>query len=125
MGRASGKLQRRDCVWLCRYQDWPPQHHEEWLVEFTRAVAEELIRDVPNMADIAYAGSFGGFVSDGQRFDLQEMEDGRIRPSAEAMKALEEQFGNTLPQQDANSSRISEEERRLQEAMRMLKEAVE
>ena len=171
-------------------------------MEFARAVAEELIRDVPNMADIAYAGyfagsqdrnyrqslegedslitpyvgyqaayeeveaelyrqlneawvkqrermrlrgiladgtlvnaygepimanagSFGSFMSNGQRFDLQEMEDGSIRPFAEAMKALEEQFENTPPQQDSNSPQISEEERRLLEAMRMLKESVE
>ena len=37
---------------------------------------------------MATEGSFGGFVSDGQRFDLQEMEDGRIRLSPEAMKAF-------------------------------------
>ena len=29
-------------------RDWPTQHPEEWPVEFARAVAEELIRDVPN-----------------------------------------------------------------------------
>ena len=44
---------------------------------------------------IASEGSFGGFASDGQRFDLQEMEDGSVRLSPEAMKALDEQFGNT------------------------------
>ncbi len=151
---------------LCRYQDWPPQHHEDWSEDLAFSVAEALIRDVPNMADIAYAGyfggdysdryrqslkvgdslmtpyvghqaayeeveaerhrrlneawakqrekkmrprgiradgtlvnangkpimanegSFGGFMSDGQRFDLQRGEDGRIMLSPEAMKAF-------------------------------------
>ena len=183
-------------------QDWPPQHHEQWTVEYSRSIADELIRDVSNMADIAYAGyfggdysdryrqslkvgdslmtpyvghqaayeeveaerhrrlneawakqrerkmrpkgirsdgtlvnaagepimasegSFGGFMANGQRFDLQEMEDGRIRLSPEAMKALNEQSGNKPPpRQDANSPQISEEEWRLQEAQRMLEEA--
>ena len=187
---------------LCRYQDWPPQYHEDWSEERAFSVAEELIQDVSNMADIAYAGyfggdysdryrqslkvgdslmtpyvghqaayeeveaerhrrlneawakqrekkmrprgiradgtlvnavgepimasegSFGGFMANGQRFDLQEMEDGRIRLSPEAMKALNEQSGNKPPpQQDANSPQISEEEWRLQEAQRMLEEA--
>ena len=186
-------------------QDWPPQHHEQWTVEYSRSIADELIRDVPNMADIAYAGyfagshseryrkslkvgdslmtpyvgyqaayeeveaerhrglneawakqrerkmrprgiradgtlvnaagepimasegSFGGcFMANGQRFDLQEMEDGRIRLSPEAMKALNEQSGNKPPpQRDANSPQISEEEWRLQEAQRMLEESAQ
>ena len=73
---------------------------------------------------MASEGSFGGFMANGQRFDLQEMEDGRIRLSPEAMKALNEQSGNKPPpQQDANSPQISEEEWRLQEAQRMLEEA--
>ena len=76
---------------------------------------------------MATESSFGGFMSDGQRFELQEMEDGSIRLSAEAMKASDKEFGNkSPPQQDSNSSQISEEERRLlQEAMRMLKESAE
>lgn len=41
---------------------------------------------------IAGEGSFGGFTSDGQRFALQEMENGSVRLSPEAMKALDEQF---------------------------------
>ncbi len=189
---------------LCRYQDWPPQHHEDWSEERAFSVAEELIRDVSNMADIAYAGyfagshteryrkslkvgeplmtpyvgyqaayeeveskrhrrlneawakqrekkmrprgiradgtlvnaagepimvnegSFGGFMANGQRFDLQRGEDGRMMLSPEAMKALDEQSGNNPPpQQDANSPQISEEERRLQEVLRMLEEAVQ
>ena len=63
---------------------------------------------------MATEGSFGGFVSDGQTFTLQRGEDGRMMLSPKAMKALDEQSGNTPPpQQDANSPQTSEEERRL------------
>ena len=44
---------------------------------------------------MATEGSFGGFVSDGQTFTLQRGEDGRMMLSPEAMKALDEQSGNT------------------------------
>ena len=52
---------------------------------------------------IASEGSFGGFASDGQRFDLQEMEDGSVRLSPEAMAALDKQFGNTPPPAPENT----------------------
>ena len=42
---------------------------------------------------IVSEGSFGGFASDGQRFDLQEMEDGSVRLSPEAMVVLDAEFG--------------------------------
>ena len=74
---------------------------------------------------IASEGSFGGFTSDGQRFDLQEMEDGTVRLSPEAMKALDEQFGNnpTPTPENADAPQLTEEEWKLQEAQRMLEEA--
>ena len=74
---------------------------------------------------IASEGSFGGFTSDGQRFDLQEMEDGSVRLSPEAMKALDEQFENTPTPtpENADAPQLTEEEWKLQEAQRMLEEA--
>ena len=74
---------------------------------------------------IASEGSFGGFASDGQRFDLQEMEDGSVRLSPEAMKALDEQFGNTPTPAPENAvdHQLTEEEWKLQEAQRMLEES--
>ena len=65
-------------------------------------------------------------MSDGQTFTLQRGEDGRMILSPEAMKASDEQSGNKPPpQQDANPPAQTEEERRLQEALRMLEEATE
>ena len=61
---------------------------------------------------VAGTDSFGSFMSDVQRFDLQEGEDCRIRLSPEAMNALDDEFGNT-PQpssEESNSPQISEEE---------------
>lgn len=52
-------------------QDWPPQHHEQWTVEYSRSIADELIRDVSNMADIAYAGYFADSHSDRYRQSLK------------------------------------------------------
>ena len=74
---------------------------------------------------IASEGSFGGFASDGQRFDLQEMEDGSVRLSPEAMKALDEQFGNTPTPAPDNTvdPQLTDEEWRLQEVQRILEEA--
>ena len=64
---------------------------------------------------IVSEGSFGGFTSDGQRFDLQEMEDGSVRLSPEAMKALDEQFENNPPPAPENAvyPQLTEEEWRL------------
>ena len=56
---------------LCGYQDWPPQHHEDWSEDLALSVAEELIRDVPNMADIAYAGYFAGSHTERYRKSLK------------------------------------------------------
>ena len=56
---------------LCGYQDWPPQHHEDWSEELALSVAEELIRDVSNMADIAYAGYFAGSHTERYRKSLK------------------------------------------------------
>ena len=72
---------------------------------------------------IANKNSFGGFMSDGQTLSLQRGEDGRMMLSPEAMKALADKLGNNLPPQNANSPQISEEEWRLQEALRQLEEA--
>ncbi len=76
---------------------------------------------------MATEGSFGGFVSDGQRFDLQEMEDGRIRLSPEAMKALADKLGSNIPPvpENAGAPPLSEEEHRLEEVLRMLEEAAQ
>ena len=60
-----------------------------------------------------------------KRLSLQRGEDGRMMLSPEAMKALDKEFGNKPPpQQNANSPQISEEEWRMQEALRQLEEAV-
>ena len=70
---------------------------------------------------IVSEGSFGGFASDGQRFDLQEMEDGSVRLSPKAMKALDEQFGKQerlLRPHVLGNPAPTDEEWRLQEAMR-------
>ena len=72
---------------------------------------------------IANKNSFGGFMSDGQTLSLQRGEDGRMMLSPEAMKALDKELGNKPSSQDANSPQISEEEWRLQEALRQLKES--
>ena len=74
---------------------------------------------------VASEGSFGGFTSDGQRFDLQEMEDGSVRLSPEAMKALDEQFGNTPTPtpENADAPQLTKEEWLMQEAWRMIQEA--
>lgn len=42
---------------------------------------------------IASEGSFGGFTVDGQEHALQEMEDGMVRLSPEAMSVLDVEFG--------------------------------
>ncbi len=74
---------------------------------------------------IASEGSFGGFTVDGQEHALQEMEDGSVRLSPEAMKALDEQFGNTPTPapENADAPQLTEEEWLMQEAWRMIQEA--
>lgn len=46
-----------------------------------------------NQPIVAREGSFGDFVSNGLEHALQEMEDGSVRLSPEAMAVLDEEFG--------------------------------
>ncbi len=41
-------------VTLCNPRNWLPQYHKPWSVEFALSVEEELIHEIPNMADIEY-----------------------------------------------------------------------
>ena len=72
---------------------------------------------------IANENTFGGFTSDGQEHASQEMEDGRVHLSPEAMKVLDEQFGSITFPEDVDPSIRTEEEWKMQEALRMLEEA--
>lgn len=69
----------------------------------------------------AGAGSFGSFVNFGEKFDLQEMDDGSIRLSPEARAVLNEEFGKQerplIPDVLGNPAPTDEEWRML-EAMR-------
>ena len=74
----------------------------------------------------AGAGSFGSFVNFGEKFALQEMDDGSIRLSPEAMAALNEEVGKQekpLKPSVLGNPTPTDEEWRLQEALRMLEEA--
>ena len=69
----------------------------------------------------ASAGSFGSFVNFGEKFALQEMEDGSIRLSPEAMAVLNEEVGKQerpLKPPVLGNPAPTDEEWRLQEALR-------
>ncbi len=70
-------------------QDWPSQHHEQWTVEYSRSIADELIRDVPNMAGIAYAGYFADSHSERYRKSLK-VGDSLMTPYVGYQAAYEE-----------------------------------
>lgn len=65
----------------------------------------------------ASAGSFGSFVNFGEKFDLQEMEDGSVRLSPEAMASLDEGLRNKTPPQNANPPAQTEEEWKMLETI--------
>ena len=74
----------------------------------------------------AGAGSFGSFLNFGEKFDLQEMNDGSIRLSPEAMAVLNEEVGKQekpLKPSVLGNPAPTDEEWRLQEAQRILEEA--
>ena len=69
----------------------------------------------------AGAGSFGSFVNFGENFSLQEMDDGSVRLSPEAMAVLDAEFGKQeRPLRPAvlGNPPPTDEEWRLQEALR-------
>ena len=74
----------------------------------------------------AGAGSFGSFVNFGKNFSLQEMDAGSVRLSPEAMAVLDAEFGKQeRPLRPAvlGNPPPTEEEWRLQEALRQLEAA--
>ena len=74
----------------------------------------------------AGAGSFGSFVNFGEKFALQEMNDGSVRLSPEAMAVLNEEVGKQekpLSSPGLRNPTPTDEEWRLQEAQRILEEA--
>ena len=92
----------------------------------TGILADGTLVNANNEPIQAGAGSFGSFVNFGEKFSLQEMEDGSIRLSPEAMAVLNEEVGKQekpLKPSVLRNPAPTEEEWRLQEAQRILEEA--
>ena len=87
----------------------------------TGILADGTLVNANNEPIQAGAGSLGSFVNFGKAFDLQEMEDGSVRLSPEAMAILDAEFGKQerpLRPPVLGNPAPTEEEWRLQEAMR-------